>query len=77
MESAIQGLLSKLLGPDEITLGGKVTLSMYTGPAWIAAFLGLINLLLFHPKLLHEYNIAVREYTENCSSNNDTSQKCE
>jgi len=58
---ALQVLLTGL-GEEGIPLWGKLTLSMYTGAGWIAAILGLINIVLYHPKLLYESNVAAKEY---------------
>jgi len=39
----------------------KLSLNMYTAVGWLTAALGLTNLILFHPKLFRESDIAVRE----------------
>jgi len=35
---------------------------MYTSPAWVCTLLGLVNLLLFHSKILSESHISAKEY---------------
>lgn len=39
----------------------KLSLNMYTAVGWLTAVLGLTNLVLFHPKLFRENDIAQRE----------------
>ncbi|ODM98429.1 Major facilitator superfamily domain-containing protein 8 [Orchesella cincta] len=39
----------------------KLSLNMYTAVGWLTAALGLTNLILLHPKLFGESDIAVRE----------------
>ena len=71
MISAVQVLLTGL-GEDGIPLVGRLSLSMYTGAGWIAALCGVVNLVLYHPKLFYESNIAAKEYAAKTRSGLDT-----
>jgi len=44
---------------------------MYTGVGWLLALLGLINLILLHPKIFRESDIAQREARAEMSQNNN------
>ncbi|CAL8071554.1 unnamed protein product [Orchesella dallaii] len=55
-------LVLKPLGSSGIPMiDDKLSLNMYTAVGWLTAALGLTNLILFHPKLFRESDIAVRE----------------
>lgn len=57
---AVQVILTPL-GETGWKLFGGLTLSMYTAAGWTSMLFGIINLVLFHPKLFHESDIAAKE----------------
>ncbi|KAG5684703.1 hypothetical protein PVAND_013917 [Polypedilum vanderplanki] len=49
------------LGSEGYKMYFNLPLSMYTAPGWLNVFLGLFNLILFHPKIFQDKRVAARE----------------
>lgn len=46
---------------DGIIVAGNLRLSMYTAPGWVNVIFGIINMVVFLPRIFTDHNIAVRE----------------
>jgi MFS transporter, ceroid-lipofuscinosis neuronal protein 7 len=46
---------------EGIVIFGTFPLSMYTAPGWVNVVLGIVNMVIFMPRIFTDHNIAVRE----------------